>query len=56
MPIFAIFAVVAFALALLLDLLNLAGHVIGTITLIGFLLLALHFAVGAAPWSWRRNQ
>lgn len=51
---FAFLAALAFGLALLLDLLNLAGHVIGTATLIGFLLLALHFALGT-PWPWRRQ-
>lgn len=51
---FAFFAALAFGLALLLDLLNLAGHLVGTITLAGLLLLALHVALGT-PWPWHRR-
>lgn len=51
---FAIAAVIMFGVALILDIADQAGDLISTLTLAGFVLLALHFAVGPIT-SFRRQ-
>lgn len=51
---FAIIAAILFGVALLLDLLNTAGDVAGTLITGGLLCVALHLALGV-PLPFRRN-
>lgn len=51
---FAIAALIAFALAFLLDVLDTAGDLGSTIVTLGFVFLAAHFSFGGGL-PWRRN-
>jgi len=51
---FAIVAVILFGVALLLDLIDTGGELIGVLTLAGLLAVAAHLAMGASAWPWRR--